>query len=72
LRNLCTFCAMLANAFWTDVHVATVVVLLLAGVALAATTAYVLGPAGRPAARRRRTGGLSRALATRAERYGEP
>ena len=71
MRNLCTFCAMVANAFWADVHAVTVVVLLLVGVALAATMRYVLGPAGRPPARRRRSGGFSRALATRAERYGE-
>jgi len=31
----------------------------------------VLSPAGRPAARRRRAGGFSRALAARAEQYGE-
>ena len=62
---------MLANAFWADVHTATVVLLLLGGIGLGATMAYVLSPAGRPAARRRRAGGFSRALAARADQYGE-
>jgi hypothetical protein len=63
---------MLANAFWADVHATTVVLLLLGGMGLGATVAYVLSPAGRPAARGRRAGGFSRALAARADRYGEP
>jgi hypothetical protein len=62
---------MLANAFWADVHATTVVVLLLGGIGLVATVAYVLSPAGRPPARRRRAGGFSRARAARAEQYGE-
>ncbi len=62
---------MLANAFWADVHATTVLLLLLSGIALIATVAYALSPAGRPPARRRRAGGFSRALAARAERYGE-
>jgi hypothetical protein len=62
---------MVANAFWADVPAAMVLFLLLAGVVFVATATCLLGPAGRPPARSRRTGGFSRALAARAERYGE-
>ena len=61
---------MLLNAFWADVPGVTVL-LILAGMVVALTLGFVLSPSGRPAARHRRSGGFSRALANRADRYGD-
>lgn len=56
--------------FWADVSGVTVLLAVLA-LAVVAVMARVLGPWGRPApARQRRSGGLSRALAARADREG--
>jgi hypothetical protein len=49
--------------FWADVHAPTVVVALLAAVLVVVAIGFVLSPAGRPDPPRRRTGGLSRAIA---------
>ena len=58
---------MLLAGFWSDVH-PTTVLLVLAAVALALLVGFALSPAGQPGRGRRRAGGLSRALADRADR----
>jgi hypothetical protein len=55
-----------ADAFWTDVGPASVL-LALATVLFIALIGFVLSPAGRPAPPRRRAGGFSRAIADRAD-----
>jgi hypothetical protein len=54
--------------FWTDVQPA--VLLAIAAVTFAALVGFVLSPAGRPIPSRRRAGGLSRAIADRADGEG--
>ncbi|MGH9000523.1 MAG: hypothetical protein ACRDY7_14180 [Acidimicrobiia bacterium] len=60
---------MLLVGFWTDVPDATVL-LALGSVVFIAIFAFILGPRGRPVPPQRRSGGLSRALAGRADREG--
>jgi len=57
---------MVLGGFWTDVHPATVL-LALGVVILTLLVGFALSPAGRPATRRSRAGGLTRALADRAD-----
>lgn len=69
-KKLCSLFLMFSSAFWTDVPGVTVL-LVLAGLLLAAGIGFVLGPSGRPTAPGRRSGGFSRALAARADQHGE-
>jgi hypothetical protein len=68
---LCDYDAAVISAagFWTDVHPVTVL-LAVAVVLVVGLVELVLSPAGRPAPRRRRTGGFSRAIADRTDGEG--
>ena len=60
---------MVLGGFWTDVHPATVL-LVIGAVILTLLVGVALSPAGRPVSRRGRAGGLTRALADRADGEG--
>jgi len=71
LRSLQAYDArvIFGAGFWTDVHPVTVG-LAAAVVVFVGLVGFILSPAGRPAPRRHRAGGFSRAIADRTDGQG--